>query len=573
MDNFLKKLIQETDDSYFKKVKEMFNKTNTEQYYQFLKESLKESWDKKKFLSLIPDKFINEYPDLYFKLFEEDLQTEIPPKFYIDNPKQVAEIWFNSIDKDDNYRAAKYLKLEIDRLNLDEIFKKILKIYNYKNVHLIKQKYNLKVHDIDEFEFYKEKYYDEIVYKSNSVSEIGEAIANVFANCSLKELYNFMDKIQDVFLKRKSEKNEKGKRIKLQQLKDLINPIFYIKDIYQAKEIYNEIKKSGFSYDDVLNINEDIKQTCSEDLINNLTSFDDIPDLIKDNVPIYDISEKEFKLLIHNTGWGHHESREAINKRLSDLNNWNNREGDPFISTSYISNEMLGHVKSRENTDIIYGFNKSVDSSLVINMGNSDIETMGKDLDNLSYEISVEWFMADELLENMIHRYNEVAIKRVNDKNGEKIQPDHIIAFDTIKETDLQYAKYFNVPIYFIDSTRCMEKNLRRYSERIKDKELYENSDNILIMCGKIISFGFGLEYNKELQEKYAERDLLKEYIINCGHRCDNNTFIKILEKIEKLSRVERTLKKISKVRREKLIELKEKLILAKSKQNESIEK
>ena len=83
MDNFFEKLIQETDNAYFKKVEEMFDKTNAEQYYQFLKEALKESWDKKKVLSLIPDKFINEYPDLYFKLFEKDLQTEIPEKFYM----------------------------------------------------------------------------------------------------------------------------------------------------------------------------------------------------------------------------------------------------------------------------------------------------------------------------------------------------------------------------------------------------------------------------------------------------------------------------------------------------------
>ena len=570
MDNFFEKLIQETDNAYFKKVEEMFDKTNAEQYYQFLKEALKESWDKKKVLSLIPDKFINEYPDLYFKLFEKDLQTEIPEKFYIDNPKKVAKIWWNALDKENKFRAANYLRNQIKKLNLDDNFKNILKIYNYINAYFIKTKYNLKVEDIEKFELYKENYYDEIVSKSNSVSEIGEAIANMFANCSFKELYNFIDKIQNVFLKRRLDEN--GKLIKLQQLKNLIEPIFYTKDVYQAKDIYNKIKKSGFSYNDVLNINEDIKQTCSEDLIYNLTSFDDIPDLIKDNIPICNISEKDFKLLIHNTGWGHHESEEEIIKRLSDPNNWNNREGKPFISTSYISNQMLGHVKSRENTDIIYGFNKSVDSSLIINMGNSDIETMGNDLDNLSYEISVEWFMADDLLENMIHRYNEIAIKRVNDKNGERIQPDYIVAFDTIKETDLQYAKHFNVPIYFIDSIRCMEKTLEKYSEMIKSKELYENSDNILRMCGKITSFGYGLEYNKELQEKYAERDLLREYIINCGHKCDYNTFIKLLEKIEKLSREEKTLKNISKISRENLIQLKEKL-LSKSKHQEAIER
>ena len=170
-------------------------------------------------------------------------------------------------------------------------------------------------------------------------------------------------------------------------------------------------------------------------------------------------------------------------------------------------------------------------------MGNADIETQGKDINNLSYEISTEWFMSDDLLENMIHRYNEVAIKRIYGENGERVQPDYIIAFDTIKEIDLQYAKHFNVPIYFIDSTRCMERTLKRYTEMIKGEDLYGNSDNIIKMCGKIISSGFGLEYNKQLQEKYAERDLLKEYIINCRQKCDNNTFIKLLGKIENLSR------------------------------------
>ena len=573
MQNFLKKIIEETDNVYAKQVKEMFEKTNANQYYEFLREALRKCWNKEKILNLIPNEFINEYTDLYYKLFEEDLQMEIPEKLYIDKPKQVAEIWFNALNGDHNFRTAKYLKQKIEKLNLDNTFKTILKIYNYKNAHLIKQKYNLNADEINRFEFYKEKYYNEIVEKSNSVSEIEEAIANMFANCDIKELQQFMDKIQNVFLKRKPNQNDKEKFMRLQQLKELITPIFYTKDIYHAKEIYNRIKESGFSYNDVLIIKDAIKQTCSQDLINNLSCFGGVPDLIKDNVPIYNISEKDFKLLIHNAGWGHHESEDEINKRLSDLNNWNNREGEPFISTSYISNEMLGHVKSRKNTDIIYGFNKSVNPSLVINMGNADIETQGKDINNLSYEISTEWFMSDDLLENMIHRYNEVAIKRIYGENGERVQPDYIIAFDTIKEIDLQYAKHFNVPIYFIESTRCMERTLKRYTEMIKEEDLYGNSDNIIKMCGKIISSGFGLEYNKQLQEKYAERDLLKEYIINCRQKCDNNTFIKLLGKIENLSREERTLKNISKVDRENIIKWKEKLIFDKSTQKDSIER
>lgn len=573
MQNFLEKIIEETDNVYAKQVKEMFEKTNANQYYEFLREILRECWNKEKILNLIPNEFIKENTNLYYKLFEEDLQMEIPEKLYIDNPKQVVEIWFNALNENNNYRAAKYLKQKIEKLNLDNTFKTILKIYNYKNAYLIKQKYNLDVNEINNFEFYKEKYYNEIVEKSNSASEIENAIANMLANCDIKELQRFMDKIQNVFLKRKPNKNNKEKFMKLQQLKELITPIFYTKDTYHAKKIYNDIKESGFSYNDILIIKDAIKQACSQDLINNLSCFNGMPDLIKDNIPIYNISEKDFKLLIHNAGWGHHETEEEINKRLKDLNNWNNREGEPFISTSFISNEMLGHVKAKKDTDIIYGFNKSVNPSLVINMGNADIETQGKNINDLSYEITAEWFMSDDLLENMIHRYNEVAIKRVYDKNGERIQPDSIIAFDIIKKIDLQYAKHFNVPIYFIDSTRCMERTLKRYTEMIKKESLYEDSDNILKMCGKIISFGFGLEYDKRLQEKYAERDLLKEYIINCKQKCDNNTFIKLLEKIENLSKEEKTLKNISKIYRENIIKLKEKLIYAQNNQKNSMER
>ena len=81
-----------------------------------------------------------------------------------------------------------------------------------------------------------------------------------------------------------------------------------------------------------------------------------------------------------------------------------------------------------------------------------------------------------------------------------------------LKKIDLQYAKHFNIPIYFIDSTRCMERTLNNYSEMIKENDLYLNLDNVLKMCGKIISSGFGLEYNKPLQQKYAKRNLLKEF-------------------------------------------------------------
>lgn len=575
MENIWKELIEETDNVYTKQINEMYRKTNANQYYEILIEALRKCWDRKKVLSIIPDEFINQHTDLYCKLFEEEenLQTDIPEKLYIDKPKLVAEIWLNSLKGDHNFRFIEYLKQKIEKLNLDNTFKTIVKIYNYKNAHLIKQKYNLKIDDINRFEAFKDKYYNEIVEKSNSVDEIGEAIANMFANCNKKELQQFMDKIQNIFLKRKPSQNDIEKFMKLKNLKELIDPIFYTKDIYQAKEIYNRIKESGFSYNDILIIKEAMKQICSQDLINNLSSFGGEPDLIKDNVSIYNISEKDFKLLIHNTGWGHHESEENINKRLSDLDNWNNREGYPFISTSYISNEMLGHVKSTENTDIIYGFNKSVNPSLVINMGNTDIQTQGKDIDNLAYEISDEWFMSDDLLENMVHRYNEVTIKRKYDENGKRVQPDYIVAFDSIKKIDLQYAKHFNIPIYFIDSTRCMERTLNNYSEMIKENDLYLNLDNVLKMCGKIISFGFGLEYNKPLQQKYAKRNLLKEYIINCRMKCDNNTFIKLLEKIENLSESERTLKEISKVDREKVIKLREMLIFNNSKQNDLTER
>ena len=118
-----------------------------------------------------------------------------------------------------------------------------------------------------------------------------------------------------------------------------------------------------------------------------------------------------------------------------------------------------------------------------------------------------------------------------------------------------------------------MERTLKKYSEIVRNKKFYENSDNILRMCGKIISFGFGLEYNKQLQENYLERDILKEYIISCRNNCDNMIFIKLLEKIENLSEEKNILKNISKIDREKVIELKEKLLLDKSKQNDTIER
>ena len=177
-----------------------------------------------------------------------------------------------------------------------------------------------------------------------------------------------------------------------------------------------------------------------------------------------------------------------------DIKNWENiNSGNEFISTSLISDKFMAVYGYSNPSDIkvIFGFCNLEDDSVRFNSikdagverkTSKDAEFTVKDAFNKEvYTLTT----VDDLMTKTIEynkyiypenrEWNEVIISRKSGTTGKKITPDFVVCMDTINQTSIEAAKYFNIPIYLIH--RKAYKDLPYIEEKKDNKTEFDSTD------------------------------------------------------------------------------------------------
>lgn len=217
------------------------------------------------------------------------------------------------------------------------------------------------------------------------------------------------------------------------------------------------------------------------------------------NVDIYDISELDFSLIIHNISAGLGNS-EISDIASIDLSAWSSLDsaGSITISTSEISNNFLGHVTRKKNnrSEVIFAFSDIPEQEIFFSgIYDLGIDTSVQDYSELSpTDGKGQHFLANQLMTNCFEDYNEVVINRFTDKSKtQKRLPSYLVCYDEINELSTKYAEHFNIPILFIDTKKCAYRNANIIKQKLDN---INDPDSLLDTINGFFSFICGLKYD-----------------------------------------------------------------------------
>ncbi len=246
-------------------------------------------------------------------------------------------------------------------------------------------------------------------------------------------------------------------------------------EIEQFKRNYNEIEAYLSSLERITfvelikkefnNFNKDIKSN---------PLLDENGEPILDNngkeIDVYNLEGQPYMMMAHciptkkEDGWN---NAKIGNKLQENPNIWDEETGgNNVICSSIISNEnvtsstSVGLFAFLNRTEVIYGFN-NFPEDIIYGAYNHD---MGSKMHGFNTkEKYYEQVPLPFEIQNK-KNYNEVIINR-KDKNGNRIRPDYIICFDKINDQSIKHAKYFEIPIYVINTQIYLEQNKEKEVE------------------------------------------------------------------------------------------------------------
>ncbi len=277
-------------------------------------------------------------------------------------------------------------------------------------------------------------------------------------------------------------------------LKDLYEKVKDVSTMEELNNIQKELESMNFetSLNNFVDMSAKVKDYFEEELRSSISNFED-----KDK--IYDMSDKDFKMLIHVVGaYGFAGTGTAYEA-------WNTERksgGSPTICASFISNGNMGTARYQDKS-IVFGFHDLPDDYVEI-MSCRDLFSYG-----FSAERESRFMNADELIDNTRNGHNEIVIRRTNDINGgEKVQPSYIVCFDQINDESRQAAKDFGVPIVFIDRKKVASIQRDKIVSMVEEFEKNPTPEllNRIIVEQENNKAGFRLS-RPDLMDEYFGKD------------------------------------------------------------------
>ncbi len=446
-------------------------------------------------------KFVINYRKDY-----DSIIKKVPINFYQTNKKNFLDLLKIALNNCKSITDVEKLLDYFYRQTGDNYFKRVYDVIKSKDEYVAA--YNIfafidDVSNIDEISNNWDKYTDDYYLKNISgynMENAKDILCKKIYNCSLEIMNNRY--YQYIISNRNSELDNRiiffEKILMAQNNEDLFQ-------IYNVSKEFTDEKKRVLSstFDDIGN-QIDIDSKLSLSTASEYRPPEDSKVKMINNVGIYDISELDFSLIIHNISAGLGNS-EITDTAIVDLSTWSSLDlvGSITISTSEISNSFLGHVTRQKNnrTEVIFAFSDIPQQEIFF----SGIYDLGIDTSVQNYnELSPtdgkgQHFLARQLMTNCFEDYNEVVINRFTDKSKtQKRLPSYIVCYDEINELSIKYAEHFNIPILFIDTKKCAYRNATIIKQKL-DNIL--DSDSLLDDVNGFFSFICGLKYDEVVYE------------------------------------------------------------------------
>lgn len=484
---------------------------NPDSFYEYFKTAygINRNMVRGIFTRIADDELAKKYPYITLNTFKfilidnNDYYSfrDVPITLYNNNKKEYLDLLKVALNNCTDTYTVKSLLNTIAQKTNDSYFLSIAKLLAVKSQeHIdahnifssINDTYNLQ-EIYTNWNQYCNTYYQQSIYNINDVEKQKDILCKKLYNIGFEKMKNRY--YQYIIANRTNEIDQ--------------NIVWFEKIIMSTtKEEIIQV------YNETININNELKTTY-EDIAKqiDIDSKKSISDVSKYQVPeelrvktignigIYDISETNFNLIIHNVSAGlsliHREISERSN---TDFSTWGNPnvEGSITISTSEISNKFLGHLTRKKNNqpEVIFAFS-NIPEEEVLFSGIYDIglNTRTKNYSDLHPSDGLgQHFLANQLMTNCFHDYNEIAINRFTDKTKtKKRMPNYIVCYDEFNELSLKYAEYFNIPVLFIDTKKCAYKNANEIKQKLENAN---NPKDLLNNVNEYFSFICGLKYS-----------------------------------------------------------------------------
>ena len=488
------------------------------------------------FTRMVNDEFAEKYPNIVFNTFrfilidKNDYYAfrDVPVILYKNNKKEYLDLLKVALNNCTSmYCVESLLKIIAQKTN-DSYFLSVAKLLADKSKeHIDAHNIFSSINDINNlqeiytnWDEYCNAYYQQSIYNINDIEKTKDILCKKLYNTSFEKM---KDRYYQYIIANHTNEIDKKivwfERIIMSTTKEEIIQIYN-----ETISIGNELKTT---YEDIAKqIDNDSKKSISD--VSKYQVSKELRVKTIGNIGIYDISETNFNLIIHNISAGLSLShREISEKSNTDFSIWSNPnvEGSITISTSEISNKFLGHLTRKKNNqpEVIFAFS-NIPEEEVFFSGIYDIglDTSTKNYSDLDPSDGLgQHFLANQLMTNCFHDYNEIAINRFYDKTKtQKRFPNYIVCYDEVDELSIKYAEYFNIPILFIDSKKCAYKNATEIKQKIEN---INNPIDLLNSINEFFSFICGLKYSNVVYE-IANLHNWEETIINSITNVITNT-------------------------------------------------
>jgi len=304
--------------------------------------------------------------------------------------------------------------------------------------------------------------YDELIdiLKSQTSKKISEIVVDaIFCD----NIYNVWLNIREMI--RYNKKLSSEERILDDDKVQFYQMILSFDSVSSDEKIkfYNELKENKFSlkfYEDLRKVKDKAYDKIREDLFNPLINDEFISELYstKTDCDVFDLRGKKYTMLVRVIG-GNFYSK-------------GNHEKDCY---SIISDENNFVIRQDDKNAIVYGYS-SFDNDKVLHMFESDSRSL-KRIDNKL----VNRIMTSRELVTSNGWYSEIQLINKKSDEGKYVydikNPDYIVAYDCIKDKEINESKRLGIPIVLIDKVRLKdyEKHKKSFDLEIDSYDRYES--------------------------------------------------------------------------------------------------
>ena len=389
----------------------------------------------------------------------EDITTY---RFFMDQLEQNNSLAAYEIDKIKEKIYDKEVEKYSDGLFL--ITKKIVNLYDKKENYSLLLTDNMKKYIIKEM-INNSKNMHDVFYKYDTLKMRNILIDRYFKDIPLNFLKNLNVMIQYNDSLNNKILDEKRTNI----YKKILN--FENLNYDERKELYYACAK----YENLAELFYDDYRKCRDNTYNNLIDLAINPKKMynllsiektkKYGVPIYELNGENFYAFVHITGpykYNHNFYVEAWKEGLYDS-----------VSLSFIGNNNITTFGDPKES-IAFGFSK-LDYKRIIHLRNSDSFSNYNSMDDCFSDYIQKMYTPANLIKET-RGYNEIVYQeKSRNIKLDTIVPDYVMCYDEVTDSDINVAKYYNLPIVLINTKKY------KFNNKIIDvseSEKYINGDD-----------------------------------------------------------------------------------------------